>query len=193
MGVKSIHGIDISEYLIKAANLFASTRKTDIHYNFQVTYAEDLPFGDETFDNVITYDTLEHIRSVKVTLKECKRTLKPGGMMLCVFPSYYFPLEGAHLGLVTKTPFLEWIFSPSILNTAYQEIIEERGEEAYWYGFESFENERNDDWALVYAGIGINGITYRKFVSIAKELQFAEIKYIPIPLFPSVIRLFDIQ
>ena len=97
--VKKMYGLDINEDLIKGVKLFVAKRLNGgIEYDFQVGYGEALPYESATFDAVITGDTLEHVRSVEKVLLECKRTLKPGGKLYCVFPSFYTPVGGAHLG-----------------------------------------------------------------------------------------------
>ncbi len=179
--VKEMHGIDANEYFIKAAILFSSKRKNkNIKYDFRIGFCEALPYEDNTFDAIVSCDTFEHVRSLKETMRECKRTLKPGGMLFSVFPSYYFPFGGAHLDHVTKMPFIQWLFDPKTLNIAYHEIIDSRGEKAYWY--KSKKNEKND-WRTLHGGIGINGTTFRKFKTIVKEIGFSRIHIIPTPLF----------
>lgn len=39
-----------------------------------------LPFSDECFDGVVSYDTLEHILNVEDVAREIARVLKPGGL-----------------------------------------------------------------------------------------------------------------
>jgi ubiquinone/menaquinone biosynthesis C-methylase UbiE len=178
--VKSMHGIDVNKYFIEAAILFSSTRQnTDINYDFTVAVAEALPYRDDYFDAIVSWDVLEHVQSLKATLAECKRTLKSGGMLLSVFPSYYDPF-GAHLDSVSKMPCLQWFFSPKTLNIAYHEIMKSRGEEAYWYRHKDIEQ---DDWSTLQGGIGINGTTILKFKSVAVDVGFRKVDILPTPLF----------
>ena len=65
---------------------------------------------DNSFDYIVNFDVLEHVRDVEIVLKECFRVLKPDGKLLAVFPPFFQPLE-AHLGMVTKMPALHWLFS----------------------------------------------------------------------------------
>lgn len=81
---------------------------------------------------------------------------------------------------VSKMPCLQWLFNPQTLNIAYHEIIESRGEEAYWYKAE--ENKEND-WRTLHGGIGINGTTIREYKSIVKEIGFSKAIILPTPLF----------
>ena len=61
--------------------------------------AEDLPFKDNSFDGVLSYAVLEHVKQPFAAAKEIIRVLKPGGTLRCIvpflqplhgFPSHYF-------------------------------------------------------------------------------------------------------
>ena len=65
--------------------------------------AENLPFPDERFDAILSFDVFEHVQDVAATLAECHRVLKQGGLLLVVFPGYWQPREH-HLGLATRLP-----------------------------------------------------------------------------------------
>ncbi len=72
-------GIDNSEELIKIA------RKKYPQINFQVADALKLPFPDNSFDKVYSIAVLHHIPSGELRvqfLKEAKRVLKPGGVLI---------------------------------------------------------------------------------------------------------------
>ena len=117
--VNNMIGIDCNKESIHAANYFVN-KNIDLSssYTFKCCNAEEMTFDDNMFDAVISNDTFEHVRNIRKTLIECKRVTKPGGIILLVFPSYHFPLGGGHIEMVTNTLFLEWIFSPKILNQA---------------------------------------------------------------------------
>ncbi|MBE9204804.1 methyltransferase domain-containing protein [Synechocystis salina LEGE 06099] len=51
-------------------------------------YGEDLPFEDNTFDLVTTYQTLEHVDDVRKCLLELLRVLKPQGILYLRCPDY---------------------------------------------------------------------------------------------------------
>lgn len=180
--IKSIYGIDVDKESINAANLFIQ-HKNDLkaHYDFRCAYAEDLPFNDNIFDAIISHDTIEHVRDVKQTLKQCKRVTKKGGLVFLVFPSYYLPFGGAHIGSVTKTPFLEWFFSADTLNKAFNEIVSDWNDSYNWY--RHINDEKYGNWEKVEGGIGINGTTYKEFNILVNEVGFSKIEFIRIPLF----------
>ncbi len=57
--------------------------------------AESLPFAAETFDVVVTLDTLEHVRNDARAVAEIFRVLRPGGVLLMNVPAYRW-LWGPH-------------------------------------------------------------------------------------------------
>jgi SAM-dependent methyltransferase len=129
--LRRLEGIDVGETLIEAATQYARHRGIDAGY--QLAKGEELPYEDGRFDAILTYDVFEHVQNLGLTLGECWRVLKPGGHLLAVFPSYYQPIEH-HLSLVTRTPAVHYFFGARTLIRAYWEILQERGDEAAWYG-----------------------------------------------------------
>jgi SAM-dependent methyltransferase len=113
----------------------------------------------------LTFDVFEHVQDPPVVLSECRRVLKEGGKAFIVFPSFFQPIEH-HLGLVTRAPFIHYVFPPQALIAAYYEMIAARGPEAAWYARESDELE---PWER---GNTINGLTIRRFRRLAAEAGF---------------------
>ncbi len=79
-GVEII-GVDGCEkYIIKAKINFPNNQ-----YCF--AQAESLPFPDNTFDCVASYNTFEHLSDVSKVLGEIARVLKPGGFLIIHSPN----------------------------------------------------------------------------------------------------------
>lgn len=150
----------MNQVFIDAATQFASIKRINAEY--RVAKGEKLPFEDETFDAVLSFDVFEHVQDVQDTLNECWRVLKPKAKLFVVFPSYFHPREH-HLSLVTRTPFFHYFFSSETLISAYNEILEERGYDAYWYNRFSSSSE---PWERCNT---INGTTLKKFKNIIKN------------------------
>lgn len=51
--------------------------------------AEDLPFGEKSFDRVIMVDAFHHVEDQKKTAEELFRVLKPGGYLFVVEPDIH--------------------------------------------------------------------------------------------------------
>lgn len=176
--VKSMYGIDVNEYLIQAATEFAKERTKKNKYNFMLSNSENLPYDSNFFDAIVSFDVFEHVQSIENTLQECKRTLKSGGLLLSVFPTYYMPTE-AHLNSVTKMPCLQWLFNAKTIQSAYDEIMESRGKSNYWY---YKRGESGYDWAKLGGGIGINGTTIKEFEQSIKKIGFSKVMVLTPPL-----------
>lgn len=129
--IQGIHGVDVDPIYIEAAHQFAAAR--GVSAEFRVGFAENIPWADRSFDTILSFDVLEHVRDVAAALMECRRVLRPGGRLLAVFPSYFQPGEH-HLSLVTATPGLQCLFTGQTLIEAYCEVLRQRGEAAAWYG-----------------------------------------------------------
>lgn len=156
---RSISGVDVDENFIDAARKFAESRRMPA--DFRIGFGESIPWPDRSFDSILTFDVLEHVRSVPETLSECWRVLRPGGHLLAVFPSYFQPVEH-HLGLVTGMPGLQYLFTGRTLIRAYCEILGERGADAEWYA-------RDRALAPWERGNTINGMTAYGFARFIRQ------------------------
>lgn len=65
--------------------------------------AGKIPFPDASFDVVVSNQVIEHVEDLELTLAEMHRVLRPGGVMLSVFPHKSVWREG-HCGIA----FLHW-------------------------------------------------------------------------------------
>lgn len=88
-----VTGVEIDENKIKNALFFLSDRS-----GYQIIKVKDeiLPFPDNNFDLVILFDVVEHVRKPDITISECKRVLKPHGVLYVEFTPYY-SITGHHL------------------------------------------------------------------------------------------------
>ena len=57
-------------------------------------FGERLPFSDQTFDVVYSFQVLEHVQNPFQVLQEAWRVLKPGGMLYINAPNYNTFFEG---------------------------------------------------------------------------------------------------
>ncbi len=160
-------GLDINPIFKLAGDEFALSLGLDKKIEFKTGHGEELPYADASIDFIIATDVFEHVRNVEVVMKECQRVLKKGGKLCVVFPQYYQPLE-AHIGMVTKTPALHWMFSGDTISRAYVEIINDR-EDADWYMPERFPLS---DWEKLPE---LNGITIRKFKKIIDGQEWSRV------------------
>lgn len=64
------------------------------HLDWVLYDGHRLPFADESFDYVVSFQVLEHVVDLDLTVEECVRILKPGGYMYHVMPNYRSFYEG---------------------------------------------------------------------------------------------------
>jgi SAM-dependent methyltransferase len=158
-----LSGVDVAHVYVDAATQFAEVK--NVAADFLVGRGESLPFTDERFDAVLSFDVFEHVQDVEATLGECHRVLKRGGKLCVAFPGYWHPREH-HLGLATKLPGIHYLFSGETLVRAYYRILEERGSEALWYRRLSPELQ---PWER---GNTINGTTLSQFRKLIKNMNW---------------------
>jgi len=83
-GSSEVVGVDISmEAVGYARERFSKDNKA----SFICADAIRLPFLDNAFDIVVSFETIEHIRQYRKFLAECRRVLKDGGLLICSTPN----------------------------------------------------------------------------------------------------------
>jgi len=82
-----VEGLDVSDKFLAAA---PSRQGEYLHYC--VGDAMELPFEDESFDAVSTFDMIEHVPDAEEALRQVDRVLKPGGRFVVVCPNYFSPV-----------------------------------------------------------------------------------------------------
>lgn len=94
----TIHAVDIS----KKAIAYAKTRGLKV--SFKTADVQNLPYKDNSFDAVVCFDLIEHVKSPSKALKEIRRVLKPGGVFHVFLPTEgnIFTLEGLLIKLGWK-------------------------------------------------------------------------------------------
>ncbi len=79
----SVEGVDISPEAIEHARQRYGQQQ---NVNFQVADCTKLPFGDDEFDRVVSFETLEHLAGHDQLLAEFRRVLKPDGCLILSSP-----------------------------------------------------------------------------------------------------------
>lgn len=82
-GAASVAGVDISrEAVTHALERYASADNLEFHQ----ADCTRLPFDDDTFDRVVSFETLEHLEPQDEMLAEFRRVLKPQGLAIVSSP-----------------------------------------------------------------------------------------------------------
>ena len=83
---KSYKGVDISKESIEYAK--CNYKKTNVEFiPIKDIKNEKLPFNDETFDVILSFQVIEHIKQPYKYIAESNRVLKKGGILLIITPN----------------------------------------------------------------------------------------------------------
>jgi SAM-dependent methyltransferase len=94
-----IHGIDISDVAISQSQ--EKAEEMGLNIDFQVMDAENLNFGDDTFDLICGSGILHHL-DLKRSYSEIRRCLKPGGKAIFFEPLGHNPVINIYRNLTPK-------------------------------------------------------------------------------------------
>lgn len=80
---RSVHGVDLSTAAIEHAR---RRYGEEASLQFSVADVTDLPFAENSFDRVVSFETLEHLTAHEDLVSEFRRVLRPEGMLLLSSP-----------------------------------------------------------------------------------------------------------
>lgn len=82
-GAKRVFGVDIDKRAVSFAK--------EYYTHPRVTYIQgditNLPFPDEFFDVIISFETIEHLPQPEACVREIRRVLKDNGIFICSTPN----------------------------------------------------------------------------------------------------------
>lgn len=98
-----LYGYDDNERVLRAnlGPIFGDQFDERIHIMKDTRH---IPFEDNMFDVIYSNQVWEHVQFLDRMVEECARVLKPGGMVVTLFPFATYPLEGH-----SKVPFVHWL------------------------------------------------------------------------------------
>jgi 2-polyprenyl-3-methyl-5-hydroxy-6-metoxy-1,4-benzoquinol methylase len=103
----SVTGFDIPMFDPEVPAALARERGLD-NVSFGLGFAEDIPFGDDAFDVAIMDDVMEHVQDPEKAIAECRRVLRPGGIMIAKYPSFRM-MRAHHLDRALSYPALHYV------------------------------------------------------------------------------------
>jgi ubiquinone/menaquinone biosynthesis C-methylase UbiE len=122
LGIRVV-GIDISEQAIHYGLSHFKTDTTD----FQVGDGTQLHFPDDTFDQIVSFETVEHIPEYNKFLFELRRVLKPNGRLIISTPNREFtnPLGSLDSRPPSSHHIREWRISEfmPLLDSLFDNIL----------------------------------------------------------------------
>jgi SAM-dependent methyltransferase len=117
-----------------------------------------IPFEDSSFDVVTTNMVFEHVRDLEGVLHEINRVLKPGGILLALFPTKEVWREG-HTGI----PFLHWFPKGSRVRWSYAWLLRA-------LGFGTFKSRPLGKWVADMLHYLDNFVFYRSQKTVVDNL-----------------------
>lgn len=129
-GAREVVAIDLSHPRMLGAQDYARSALGQPPLSFSEVDARRMAFPDNTFDLIVSSNTIEHIFGVEAALHEIARVIKPDGLICLSFPQYNSPW-GAHLGNWIKIPWCQVFFSERSLVAAANRL-EERQQLNAW-------------------------------------------------------------
>lgn len=120
---KSAVGVDVSSKAVSTANNLFGRNGID----FQVIDGKRLPFEDDEFDLIVSFQVIEHIVDYREYIGEIKRVLSPGGKVLFTTPNGLLRLDP---GMKPWNPFHVREFDPS----EFEKLLSEYFKDVAVYG-----------------------------------------------------------
>ncbi len=87
--VNKAYGADISQ---SALNFIKNRKEKENLMNVEVVKLNEnkpWPFEKNSFDKIILTEVIEHLNNPKIFVENCKKILKPGGLILITTPNYF--------------------------------------------------------------------------------------------------------
>jgi ubiquinone/menaquinone biosynthesis C-methylase UbiE len=82
--VEQVIGLDVSTAALRAARGLLPDAQL-----VQANLDTPLPFGARTFDLIVLREAIEHVADGETTLRDCLRTLRPGGCVAITTPNLW--------------------------------------------------------------------------------------------------------
>lgn len=90
-----VTGVDISEESV----LYAQEHYGANNITYLTGDGQSIPCDDESFDVIVSFETIEHVKDYKKFLDECRRVLKKDGLFILSTPNDKEFAEGNHFHL----------------------------------------------------------------------------------------------
>ena len=172
-----VEGFDLPGVFDPQVPLRFAAERGVVGCGFRTGYAEAVPYGDAEFDLLFCEDVLEHVDDPRKVLAECRRVLRPGGLLVALFPSFRM-LDAHHLDRAVNWPGLHYLLSMKTWAAGLNAYLLENPEAA----FEPFPEAVATPFHRCVTR-DLNGMGLRRFAAVADEsgLERRHLGLIPRP------------
>jgi ubiquinone/menaquinone biosynthesis C-methylase UbiE len=154
-------GLDMNRKWIETAVACTKQKKSSERVHFILGDAKYLPIKKDFFDIINIHDAVEHLPETPHCLRECKRVLKPGGLLLVSFAPWH-SVYGAHSYNYVPIPWCHSLFSDeTLVNVARKTSLLPK-------------SEVEQEIAQFY---GLSKMTAGKFKNILATVRFQTVFY----------------
>ncbi len=87
---REVVAADFSEAALEMGRAFATKQRLR-NITWKVADIQQIPFDSETFDTVISCETIEHVPNPRIAVHELARVLRKGGRLFLTTPNYFGP------------------------------------------------------------------------------------------------------
>ncbi len=159
-GATFVVGLDNDLQHLRHAAKFTNAKQVP-NLTFLAASLRDLPFPSDLFDVILLNGVVEHIKrsDLRPAMAECKRVLKPGGILCALFPPWTSP-SAAHV--YDCIPWCQLLFSRATIAA----VLKKLGP-APRYGRLSY----------VEHFLELNQITIEEFRHLTRELGFETVLF----------------
>lgn len=112
-----VHGIDLSEDMIRLAREHTIAEQLQDRVQFEVANVGELPYPDESFDLIVSTISMHHWNEIEQPLRELYRVLRPGGR-LWIYDFRFFKIQAVEKALA-KTPFSKTALEHTLVRTGF--------------------------------------------------------------------------
>lgn len=165
--IQEIHCLDISkekmERLVVTSSQILPSRPEKLRFH-QGDFGARMPFADASFDLILFDAALHHSRSIWNTLGECRRMLRPGGMLIAQREQY--------LGALTFAPKLRALLRTPEVQQGVSENAYLRHQYEYFLRANGFDVRFKPvaETTLQKLLRPLNGLIHSKWVILARKV-----------------------
>lgn len=151
-GAKNVLGIDINKNLIKEGKKSANQK-----VSFLLGDATRMCVNANSFDVIISKDSMEHFMTPEKVFAECERVLRRGGYFYISFGPPWLSPYGSHMHFFTKVPWVNMLFSEETIMAV--------------------RNRFRNDGGKNYGDAGLNQMTIRRFNRIVESSNLRKVSF----------------